>query len=74
MDALKQASDFAKMLDVSNVQTHCGFIPENPGDPVYPEVVVAIRELAEHCAGNGQSFLMETGRRHQQQSCGPSKT
>lgn len=61
MDALKQASDFARMLDVSNVQTHCGFIPENPGDPVYPEVVVAIRELAEHCAGNGQSFLMETG-------------
>ena len=61
MDALKQASDFAKMLGVANVQTHCGFIPENPGDPVYPEVVVAIRALAEHCAGNGQSFLMETG-------------
>jgi L-ribulose-5-phosphate 3-epimerase len=61
MDALKQASDFARMLGVSNVQTHCGFIPENPGDPVYPEVVVAIRELAEHCGSNGQSFLMETG-------------
>jgi L-ribulose-5-phosphate 3-epimerase len=61
MDALKQASDFAKMLGVSNVQTHCGFIPENPGDPVYPEVVGAIRAVAEHCAGNGQFFLMETG-------------
>ena len=61
MDALKQASDFAKMLGVSNVQTHCGFIPENPGEPVYPEVVAAIRAVAEHCAGNGQSFLMETG-------------
>jgi sugar phosphate isomerase/epimerase len=61
VDALKQASDFAKLLGVSNVQTHCGFIPENPGDPVYPEAVAAIRELAEHCAGNGQSFLMETG-------------
>jgi L-ribulose-5-phosphate 3-epimerase len=61
MDALKQASDFAKMLGVPNVQTHCGFIPENPGDPVYPEVVAAIRAVAEHCAGNGQSFLMETG-------------
>jgi L-ribulose-5-phosphate 3-epimerase len=61
MDALKQTSDFAKMLNIPNVQTHCGFIPENPGDPLYAEVVEAIRELAEHCAGNGQSFLMETG-------------
>jgi L-ribulose-5-phosphate 3-epimerase len=61
MDALKQTSDFAKMLGVPNVQTHCGFIPENPGDPLYEEAVIAIRELAEHCSGNGQSFLMETG-------------
>jgi L-ribulose-5-phosphate 3-epimerase len=61
MDALKQTSDFAKMLNIPNIQTHCGFIPENPGDPLYQEVVLAIRELAEHCAGNRQSFLMETG-------------
>jgi L-ribulose-5-phosphate 3-epimerase len=61
VNALKQASNFAKELGVSNVQTHCGFIPENPGDPVYPECVTAIREIAEHCAVNGQSFLMETG-------------
>ena len=61
MNALKQVSNFAKVLGVPNVQTHCGFIPENPGDPVYPEVVAAIRDLADHCAGNGQSFLMETG-------------
>jgi L-ribulose-5-phosphate 3-epimerase len=61
VDALKQASNFAKALGISNVQTHCGFIPENPGDPVYPEAVTAIREIAEHCAINGQSFLMETG-------------
>jgi L-ribulose-5-phosphate 3-epimerase len=61
MDALKQTSDFAKMLSIPNIQTHCGFIPENPGDPLYEEVVLAIRELAEHCSANGQSFLMETG-------------
>ena len=61
MDALKQTSDFAKLLGVPNVQTHCGFIPENPGDPLYEETVLAIRTLAEYCAGNGQSFLMETG-------------
>jgi L-ribulose-5-phosphate 3-epimerase len=61
MDALKQASEFARMLGVQRVQTHCGFIPENPKDPLYPGVVGAIREIAVHCAGNGQHFLMETG-------------
>ena len=61
IDTLKQTSDFAKMLGVPRVQTHCGFIPENPGDPLYPEVVLAIREVAAHCAANGQDFLMETG-------------
>jgi sugar phosphate isomerase/epimerase len=61
IDALKQTSDFAKMLGIPLVQTHCGFLPESPQDPLYEEAVVAIGELAQHCAGNGQSFLMETG-------------
>ncbi len=61
LDALKQTSDFAKNLGITHVQTHCGFIPENPGDPLYEETVLAIREIAKHCAGNGQEFLMETG-------------
>jgi len=61
MDALKQTSDFAAMLDIPCVQTHCGFIPEDPADPLYEEAVFAIREVAQHCAGNKQMFLMETG-------------
>jgi L-ribulose-5-phosphate 3-epimerase len=61
MDALKQASDFAKLIGVNQVQTHCGFIPEDPADPKYPGVVEAIRAVAQHCQGNGQYFLMETG-------------
>jgi sugar phosphate isomerase/epimerase len=61
MDALKQTSDFAKLLGIAQVQTHCGFIPEDPADPLYNETVLAIREVAQHCAGNGQMFLMETG-------------
>lgn len=61
MDALKQTSDFAALLGIQQVQTHCGFLPEDPADPLYPEVVKAIREVAQHCAGNGQMFLMETG-------------
>lgn len=61
IDALKQTSDFAKMLGIGRIQTHCGFIPEDPKDPLYPETVAAIRQMCEHCAGNGQHFLMETG-------------
>ncbi len=61
MDALKQVSDFATLLGVPRVQTHCGFIPENPADPLYGEAVLAIREVAMHCAANGQDILMETG-------------
>jgi L-ribulose-5-phosphate 3-epimerase len=61
IDALRQASDFAKQLGIPQVQTHCGFIPANPGDPLYPQAVEAIRTVAKHCQGNGQAFLMETG-------------
>lgn len=61
IDALRQVSDFAKMLGINQVQTHCGFIPEDPADALYPGAVEAIRTVAQHCQGNGQSFLMETG-------------
>jgi L-ribulose-5-phosphate 3-epimerase len=61
IDALRQASDFAKQVGISQVQTHCGFIPENPGEPLYAQAVEAIRTVAKHCQGNGQAFLMETG-------------
>ena len=61
VDALKQVSDFANLLGVSQVQTHCGFIPENPADALYSGSVEAIRTVAQHCQGNGQYFLMETG-------------
>lgn len=61
IDALRQASDFAKILGIGQVQTHCGFIPEDPADPLYPQTVAAIRKVTEHCHSNGQHFLMETG-------------
>lgn len=61
IDALKQVSDFGKLLGVPQVQTHCGFLPEDPADPLYKEVVAAIREVTQHCGQNGQHFLMETG-------------
>jgi L-ribulose-5-phosphate 3-epimerase len=61
IDALRQVSDFAKLIGIQQVQTHCGFIPEDPADPLYPGAVEAIRSVAQHCQANGQHFLMETG-------------
>jgi L-ribulose-5-phosphate 3-epimerase len=61
IDALRQVSDFASRLGIKQVQTHCGFIPEDPADHLYAETVEAIRTVASHCKENRQYFLMETG-------------
>jgi sugar phosphate isomerase/epimerase len=58
---IKKASDFAKQCGIPAVQTHCGFIPENPNDPEYRDIVAAIREVATYCKRNGQNFRYETG-------------
>ncbi|MGB2655768.1 MAG: sugar phosphate isomerase/epimerase family protein [Candidatus Acidiferrum sp.] len=58
---IKKASDFAKECGVRAVQTHCGFIPENPNEDLYKETVVAMREVGEYCRRNGQNFRYETG-------------
>jgi L-ribulose-5-phosphate 3-epimerase len=58
---IKKASDLAKECGVAAVQTHCGFIPENPNDVLYKETVAAMREVAEYCKRNGQNFRYETG-------------
>ena len=58
---LKKASDFAKQCGITAVQTHCGFIPENPNDPLYKETVAAMREVVAYCQRNGQNFRYETG-------------
>jgi sugar phosphate isomerase/epimerase len=61
IDALKRASDLAVQCGIKAVHTHCGFIPEDPNTPSYPDVVAAIHEVAAYCKANGQTFLMETG-------------
>lgn len=59
--AFKQASDFAKQCDIPAFETHCGFIPDNPNDPLYKETVAAIRDVAGHCRKNAQTFLYHVG-------------
>lgn len=61
VEHLKKGSEFAQQAGIPALFTHCGFIPENPNDPVYKDVVAAIREVAQVCKNNGQIFLFETG-------------
>ena len=61
IERARQASDFAKKCGIPAVQTHCGFLPENPNDPVYKETIEAIREVVSYCKQNGQNFRYETG-------------
>ena len=58
---MKEVSDFARKAGIPAVQGHCGFIPENPNDPLYTEAVEAVRAVAEYCRKNGQNFRCETG-------------
>jgi L-ribulose-5-phosphate 3-epimerase len=58
---MKLGSDFAKRLGIPGIQGHCGFVPENPNDPLFGEVVQALKEVAAYCKLNGQTFRCETG-------------
>ena len=61
MQTLKNASDFAQKIEVDKIVTHAGFIPENPNNPRFKQVIEAIKDVAQHCKNNNQHFLFETG-------------
>jgi L-ribulose-5-phosphate 3-epimerase len=61
LDALKLAARFAVSIGISSITTHAGFIPENPSDPLYKEVVEAVKEIGEHCRERNLEFWFETG-------------
>lgn len=61
MQELKLGSDFAKMLGVSQVATHAGFLPEDLNSENYKSVVCALRNVANYIKKNGQKLLFETG-------------
>jgi L-ribulose-5-phosphate 3-epimerase len=61
VQALKLAADVASLAGIPAIHTHCGFIPEDPNDPIYPQAVAAIKEVASHCKERGLMLLCETG-------------
>ena len=58
---LKKDADFAQLLGVHDMATHVGFVPEQPCDPVYAELVDAVKEIADYCGERGLHFNFETG-------------
>lgn len=61
VEAMIQLSDLANACDIGMVETHVGFIPENPNDPNYMETVEALKIIIGHCRSNGQCFLYHAG-------------
>lgn len=58
---VKQTAGFAKALGADIVMTHPGFLPEDPNEPKYRDVIPVFRDIAAHCASLGQQFCFETG-------------
>ena len=59
--ALKQAAGFAHRIGLPAIITHLGFIPEHPHDPVFQEVVAAVKEIALCLKSYGMEFWFESG-------------
>ena len=59
--ALKQAADFASQCGIPAIVTHLGFIPENPGDPLFRELIDVIKDIAVYCKNRKLEFWFETG-------------
>ena len=55
LDATQQITQ--KMIGVTDVVTHMGFLPENPNEKLYTDVVYVIRSIAQYAAQNGQRLF-----------------
>ncbi len=61
VQALEQAARIAADIGVASITTHCGFIPEYPGDLLYTGTVVALKQVMRTCDALGVQFWFETG-------------
>jgi sugar phosphate isomerase/epimerase len=58
---LKAIADFARELSVDTVGVHIGFVPHDPADPDYRELLTLTRGVCDHCSRNHQALHLETG-------------
>jgi sugar phosphate isomerase/epimerase len=58
---LKAIADFARELSVDAVGVHIGFVPHDPSDLDYRELIELTRGVCDHCSRNSQALHLETG-------------
>ena len=58
---VKEAASFAKLLGVTDIVIHGGFIPNNPFSDEYKIVLSAVTELCDYAENLGMNVLLETG-------------
>lgn len=56
-----EIADFAKLLGVSVIGSHIGFVPHDRDSSDYKEVVQTIRHLCGHLSAQNQALHLETG-------------
>ena len=58
---LRHLAQFGRDLGVRQLQTHIGFVPENPNDPRYAPVVEMTRRICDELSATQGVFALETG-------------
>lgn len=58
---MKEIANFARLLGVDVVALHLGFVPHDPRDPLYRDVLSVARDVCDHCRKLGQNLHLETG-------------
>ncbi len=58
---MKEIADFARLLGVDVVALHLGFVPHDPREPLYREVLAVTRRFATTAAQQAQALHLETG-------------
>jgi sugar phosphate isomerase/epimerase len=61
VERLKKGIEFCKAAGIPAIQTHFGFIPENPNDTFYKEFIETMKSLGEFAKQNGIDIYCETG-------------
>ncbi len=54
-------SDFASALGCDAIALHLGFVPHDPTDSDYADIIRVTRQLCDHAGSHGQFLHLETG-------------
>lgn len=57
----KAIAAFAKHLAIHAVSCHIGFIPNDPADYLYTEMLTLVQDICDDLHERGQEFVLETG-------------